>query len=302
MNKSHSLSSLTLSLFAFVLAACHNSHPTFDASGSFEAVETMISAEVPGILLKFNIEEGQVLEAGDTVGYIDSTQLYLKKKQLQAQINAVLSRRPDVAIQIAALEEQLRKAEVEKGRITRLIESDAAPTKQLDDINSSIEVLKKQISATKSSLSITSESIGKESQPLYIQVEQLEDQLAKCTIVNPVNGTVLTKFAEEKEMAVTGKPLYKIADLSPITLRAYISGNQLPHIRLNQKVKVSTDDGKGGFNTKEGTITWISDKAEFTPKTIQTKNERANLVYAIKVLIDNDGSYKIGMYGEVNFE
>jgi len=302
MNKTTYLTSLSLSLSVLILAACNNNHPTFDASGSFEAVETMISAEVPGILIAFNVEEGQVLKAGDTIGYIDSTQLYLKKKQLQAQINAVLSKRPDVALQIAALEEQLSKAIVEKKRITKLIEADAAPTKQLDDINSSIEVLKKQITATKSSLTIASESIGKESQPLYIQVQQLEDQLAKCILINPVNGTVLTKFAEVKEMAVTGKPLYKIADLSPIILRAYITGNQLPQIKLNQKVKVSTDDGKGGFNTKEGTITWISDKAEFTPKTIQTKNERANLVYAIKVLIDNDGSYKIGMYGEVNFE
>ena len=300
MYKAHYLLSLALSVF--LLASCSDNHPNFDASGSFEAVETMISAEVPGIIMAFNIDEGQDLKAGDTVGYIDSTQLYLKKKQLLAQINALLSKRPDIAIQIAALEEQLRKAQDEKARITRLIESDAAPTKQLDDINSNIEVLKKQISATRSSLSITSESIGKESQPLHIQVQQLEDQLAKCILINPVNGTVLTKFAEAKEMAVTGKPLYKIADLSPITLRAYISGNQLPQVKLNQKVKVSTDDGKGGFNTKEGTITWISDKAEFTPKTIQTKNERANLVYAIKVLLDNDGSYKIGMYGEVNFE
>ena len=151
-------------------------------------------------------------------------------------------------------------------------------------------------------MDISTESINSDVLPLQVQVEQLNDQLAKCKIINPANGTVLTKYAEANEMTATGKPLYKIADLSNIILRAYITGDQLPQIKLNQKVKVLTDDGRGSYKKTEGTIIWINDKAEFTPKTIQTKNERANMVYAIKVRVKNDGTYKIGMYGEIKFQ
>ena len=286
----------------FLMTACNNNKPSFDASGSFEAEETIISSEASGTIKQFNIEEGQTLKAGQSIGYIDSTQLYLKKKQLETQIKALLSKKPNISVQLSALQSQLATAEKEKIRIANLVKGDAATTKQLDDITASIEVIKKQIEAQKSSLEISSEGIGKDATPLYVQIEQLNDQLAKCNIINPTNGTVLSKYAEQNEMANTGKALYKIADLSTIILRAYISGNQLPQVKLNQKVKVSTDDGKGGFKETEGTIIWINDKAEFTPKTIQTKDERANMVYAIKVKVVNDGSYKIGMYGEIKFQ
>jgi HlyD family secretion protein len=289
-----------LSAFVLLAVSCKNEN-TFDASGSFEAVEVIISAEANGILQEFNIEEGQIIQAGQLIGYVDSTQLYLKKKQLETQIVALLAKKPNIPVQLSALHEQLKTAVVEQQRIVNLVKSDAATTKQLDDINAQIEIIKKQIDAQKSTLVISSEGINKDVLPLQVQVEQLNDQLQKCKIINPTNGTVLTKYAEPNEMAATGKALYKIADLSTIILRVYISSDQLAQIKLRQKVKVHTDDGSGGMKEDEGTITWISDKAEFTPKTIQTKEERANMVYAIKIKMQNDGIYKIGMYGEVRF-
>ncbi|MBK6283131.1 MAG: HlyD family efflux transporter periplasmic adaptor subunit [Draconibacterium sp.] len=286
--------------FVLFALSCKN-EKTFDASGSFEAVEVIISAEASGVLKAFDIEESQILQTGQLIGYIDSTQLYLKKKQLETQIAALLAKKPNIPVQLSVLYEQLKTAETEQQRVSSLVKSEAATTKQLDDINAQIEIIKKQIDAQKSTLYISSEGINKDILPLQVQVEQLNDQLLKCKIINPIKGTVLTKYAEQNEMAVTGKALYKIADLSTIILRVYISSNQLAQVKLNQKVKVHTDDGSGGFSEKEGTITWISDKAEFTPKTIQTKEERANMVYAIKITMPNDGVYKIGMYGEVVF-
>lgn len=282
-------------------AACNNDKDKFDASGSFEAEEVIISSEATGTIEQFDIQEGQTLKAGSIIGYIDSTQLYLKKKQLETQIDALLIRQPDIVVQLASLQEQLIAAEREQTRMSNLVKGDAATQKQLDDINANVSVLKKQIAAQRSSLSKSSQGISKEVTPIRVQIEQLNDQLDKCRIVNPINGTVLTKYAEAKEMANTGKALYKIADLSTIILRVYISGNQLPDVKLNQKVKVLTDDGKDGYKETEGVVTWINDKAEFTPKTIQTKDERANMVYAVKVSVKNDGTYKIGMYGEVKF-
>lgn len=295
-----SLRNITFAGLALLAAACNNER-TFDASGSFEAIEVIISAEANGTLKEFSIEEGQTLQSGQFIGYIDSVQLYLKKKQLESQIAALLAKKPNIPVQLSALQEQLKAAEVEQQRVGNLVKSDAATTKQLDDINAQIEVIKKQIDAQKSTLVISNEGINKDILPLQVQIEQLNDQLQKCKIINPVNGTVITKYAEQNEMALIGKALYKIADLSDLILRVYITANQLPQIKLNQKVKVHTDDGTGSFRTDEGTITWISDKAEFTPKTIQTKAERANMVYAVKIKVKNDGTYKIGMYGEINF-
>lgn len=272
----------------------------FDASGSFEAEEFIISAEGMGKIEFFSIEEGQLLHAGAIVGCIDTTQLYLKKKQLEAQIGAVLSRKPDIRVQIASLEEQIASILKEKERFTKLVKSDAATQKQLDDIENQYKMLQKQLQAQQSQLAITSDGISKESIPMRVQMEQIEDQIRKCIIINPINGTVLTRYAKANEITANGKPLYKIADLTKIILRAYISGDQLPKVKLNQKVKVFTDNGDGTFQETTGIITWISDKAEFTPKTIQTKNERANLVFAIKVSVVNDGKFKIGMYGEIN--
>lgn len=284
-----------------VFVSCNGNKNDYDASGSFEAEETIISSEASGTIRTFTVSEGQELKAGQVVGYIDSTQLYLKKKQLEAQIKAALSQRPDIAAQTAALTEQLKTAEKEQLRFTNLMKANAATQKQVDDITAQIDVLKKQISALQSSLGITSQSITENTAPLQVQIEQLDDQLSKCKIVNQVNGTVLTKYAEASEVTVPGKALYKIADISTLILRAYITGQQLPLVKLNQKMKVFVDDGKGGYAEHEGTVSWISDKAEFTPKSIQTKDERANLVYAIKITVPNDGALKIGMYGEVKF-
>jgi HlyD family secretion protein len=288
-------------LIIFLLASCTTNKNTFDASGSFEAEETIISSEATGTIKQFTIEEGQELKAGAVIGYVDSTQLYLKVKQLQEQITALLSKRPNISVQLAFLEAQLKISQREQLRITNLVKGDAATTKQLDDINGQVELNKKQIEALKSTNEIAFTGLNKDTAPLSAQIAQTRDQLAKCKLINPTNGTVLTKYAGVNEMASQGKALYKIADLSTITLRAYITGNQLPVVKLNQKVKVNTDDGKGGFKKTEGVITFINDKAEFTPKTVQTKDERANLVYAIKVQVKNDGSYKIGMYGEIKF-
>lgn len=293
--------SLILSATVLAITSCSDTSKTFDASGSFEAEETIISSEATGTIKQLNLEEGQTLKAGQVIGYVDSVQLHLKKKQLQAQIHAVLSKKPNISVQLAALEEQLKTAEKEQKRITNLVKAEAATQKQLDDISGSIDVIKSQIEAQKSSLTISSDGMSKETTALEVQIEQLNDQLQKCNLVNTVEGTVLTKYAEANEMTSVGKALYKIADLSSIILRVYISGNQLAQLKLNQNVKVSTDDGSGGFKQTDGTVIWINDKAEFTPKTIQTKDERANLVYAVKVKVKNDGSYKIGMYGEIKF-
>jgi HlyD family secretion protein len=297
MNTIKKLTAVGIILFS----ACSPEEKSFDASGSFEAIETIISSEVSGTILELNIEEGQVIPRGYAVAVIDSVQLYLKKSQLEAQYQAILSKSPDIAIQLSALESQLATAEKEKLRISNLLQGDAATKKQLDDINANIEVIKKQIAAQKSTLNITRDGISKDANSIQIQIEQINDQLKRSRIINPLNGTVLAKYAQENEITSMGKPIYKIADLSNLTLRAYITGDQLAKIKLNQKVKVLTDNGDGGFNETEGTVTWINDKAEFTPKTIQTKDERANLVYAIKVNVANDGTYKIGMYGEIKF-
>lgn len=286
---------------ALLVIACASGDMEYDASGTFEAVETIVSTEATGTIKALDLNEGQTLKAGTQVGYIDSLQLFLKKKQLLAQIRAVLSKRPNVSAQLAALYEQLKQSKREQQRIANLLKADAATQKQYDDATSQVAVTERQIDAQESSLGITSASLNEEAFPLRVQIEQLDDQLSRCRIINPVNGTVLVKYAEAQEMAQSGKPLYKIADLSTIVLRAYITGDQLPKIKLNQKVTVLVDADAGSYKEYPGTIEWVSDKAEFTPKTIQTKDERANLVYAVKINVKNDGVLKIGMYGEVKF-
>ncbi len=286
---------------AVLSASCTGNQQAYDASGTFEAVETIISAEATGTIRALDVEEGQLLTAGQAVGYIDSMQLYLKKRQLEAQINAVLSKKPNIAVQLAALQEQLDQAIREQQRIANMVKADAATPKQLDDANAQVAVIKKQIAAQQSNLGISSSSITQETSPLAVQIAQVEDQLAKSRIVNPIAGTVLVKYAEANESTATGKPLYKIADLSTVTLRAYVTGPQFSQLQLNQQVTVLVDDADGNYREYPGTVAWISDKAEFTPKTIQTKDERENLVYAVKINVKNDGLLKIGMYGEVRF-
>ncbi|MBI1769771.1 MAG: HlyD family efflux transporter periplasmic adaptor subunit [Bacteroidetes bacterium] len=299
MNKNTLIS--TFVSVASLFAACSNQRP-YDASGTFEAVETVISTDANGKLLQFNVEEGQTLEKGKTIGYIDSVQLYLKKVQLQSQVRATLSQKPDAGSQLAPLQTQLETAKKEQKRLTNLVAANAANQKQLDDISAQVELIQKQIESLQKNLSLTSSSLDAQIKPLQAQIDQIDDQLAKCKIINPVNGTVLSKYAETNELVLMGKPLYKIADLSEIILRAYLTNDQLTQIKLSQKVKVLTDDGKGGSKPCEGIVTWISNKAEFTPKTIQTKDERANLVYAVKINVKNDGLLKIGMYAEVILE
>ena len=293
---------INILLFALMLASCKNDNDLYDASGTFEATETIVSAEANGKILELNLEEGESLKQGTQVGYIDSIQLHLTRLQLMQNRKAILSGRPDVTTQIESLQKELENAMNDKKRMENLVKGEVASQKQLDDANTRVSVLQSKIDAQKSILNTTTSTLTEQSNTVEFQLGQVEDQLRKCRIINPVAGTVLTKYANAFEMASVGKPLYKIADLSNMVLRAYISGNQLPNVKLNQKVKVSTDDGKGGFKETEGAISWINDKAEFMPKTIQTKDERANMVYAIKVKVQNDGAYKIGMYGEIKFQ
>lgn len=295
-----------LLIIAFILSltfllACSNGNGDFDATGTFESEEIIVSSEAMGKLVMFKVEEGMNLKLNDIVGVVDTTQLHLKKKQLLASVKAVLSKQPDIATQLASLQKQIETAETEQTRINNLVKSNAATTKQLDDVNSQLDVLRKQYNATKSSLTITKQGLQSETLPLTAQVEQIEDQIKKSYIKNPIDGTVLTRYAKLNEVTSNGKALYKIANLSEMTLRAYVDGNQLGEIKLGQKVKVFVDKGEGEQKEMSGEIYWVSSKAEFTPKTIQTKDERANLVYAIKVKVLNDGYLKIGMYGEVKF-
>ncbi|WP_281633158.1 HlyD family secretion protein [Flavobacterium luteolum] len=284
---------------AIFMFSCNDKENDFDASGSFEAVETILSAEANGQILQLNVEEGQQLEAGQKVGFIDSTQLAINKMQLRQNEKAILSGRPQIQIQTESLKRQLDNAILDRNRTEKLVKGGVASQKQLDDINSKVAALQAQIKAQKSSLETTNENLTQQGNTVGVQLKGIEDQLSKSVIVNPIKGTVLAKYAEQYEMAVIGKPLYKIANLETLDLRAYITGTQLPQIKMGQQVKVRIDQGEKKYKEYQGTIGWISDKSEFSPKTIPTKDERANLVYAIKVRVKNDGYLKIGMYGEV---
>lgn len=286
---------LAISVF---IASCTKKDNRSDAYGNFEAVETIVSAEASGKILQFNVEEGQKLEQDAIVGCIDTVQLHLKKLQIAEQKKTVGTKFKSISTQVAVLEEQKRVNLREKARIERLIKDDAATGKQLDDINGVIDVINRQIASVKSQ----DETTRQEMKGYDAQADQIIDQISKSNIVNPVSGTVVLKLAETSEVVTFGKPLYKIADLSEMELRVYISGAQLPEIKLGQKVKVLIDNGATDFRSLEGVISWISDKAEFTPKIIQTKEERVNLVYAVKVKVKNDGSLKIGMPGEIIFK
>lgn len=293
--------SLTIIAMSLLMLSCINRNNTFDATGTFEATEVIVSAEASGKILNFNIEEGQIIEQSKEVGLIDSLQLYLQKMSMLANAEGVRIQRPDIKTQTAAIVEQIETLQREKERTTKLISANAANEKQLDDINSQIEVLQKQLYAQQSTLRKSSDNIGAQNSALEIQVAQIEDMIEKCKITSPISGTVINKYAEAGELANTGKPLFKIADLQNIFLRAYITNDQLVQLKLNDKVQVSVDAGNGDMRHYDGTVSWISDKSEFTPKTIQTKSERANLVYAIKISVKNDGYLKIGMYGEISF-
>lgn len=296
--------SLAISFAAFILltiafSSCKNKDGNYDAAGTFEATEVTVSAEGSGRLLTFDVEEGKVLQANQQVGAIDSMQLYLRKQQLLASEKSIQVRRPDVQKQIAALEQQIATSKTEKKRIENLLKGNAATQKQLDDINSQILVFEKQLDAQKTTLITTNQGLTEDTQGLRIQIKQIEDQLNKCRIYSPITGTVLVKYAEKGELTMQGKALFKIADTDNMILRAYITSDQLSKLKIGQKVKVSSDFGADKMKDYSGIVAWVSSKAEFTPKTIETRDERANLVYAVKINVKNDGTLKIGMYGNV---
>ena len=299
------MKSLKLFPFLFLLAACTGGTPKYDATGTFEATEVIVSAEASGKLLSFDIEEGTTLIDGQEVGIIDTVQLYLKKLQLEASVKSVEGQRPDILKQVAATQEQIVQARRERDTglqlVSNLLRVGAANQKQLDDAESLLEVLRKQLDAQNSTLRNSDRSLTWQSSSVGIQVAQIEDQLRKCHITSPLTGTVLAKYAEAGELAAPGTPLFKVADMEQIYLRAYITSEQLTEIKLGQQVKVYADYGKDVRQEYPGVVTWISDTSEFTPKTILTKDERANLVYAVKIAVKNDGMLKIGMYGGCNF-
>lgn len=293
--------------FAFIflsvaLAACSSGNSDYDATGMFEATEVMVSAEQNGRLLSFTVEEGDRLQAGSQVGLIDTVQLQLRALQLGATKDVYAMQRPDIETQIAATRQELAKAEAEQRRYEALVKDNAANRKMLDDAVSNVRVLRRRLAAQQSSLGKSTSSLNSQMTATEIQRREVIDQLHKCHVVSPISGTVLEKYAEQGEYATTGKPLFKIADVVDMKLRAYVTASQLNSIKIGQKVRVYADEGDDKRREYQGVITWISDKAEFTPKTIQTRDERSNLVYAVKISVRNtDGLIKIGMYGDVRF-
>lgn len=301
--------------FGILLAACSNKNGDFDAQGVFETEEVMVSAEIPGKLLSFSVQEGDSLQQNQPVALLDSMALVLQKAQLQASVKALNEKTLDVNPQIELYKKQyevqsvqLKNLQFEKNRIQELLKSDAATRKQMDDFVFQIESLEKQMSVTQQLIKVQQTSIGtqnrsilSEVEPLEKRIDGVEDQLKKSTVLNPLNGVVLNTYAEAGEVVGAGKPLYKIADINTMILRVYVTGDQLSALKIGQMVKVYVDQDKESYKSYDGRIIAIANKAEFTPKTIQTKDERANLVYAIKVQVKNDGYLKIGMYGEVKF-
>lgn len=290
----HKITKIILVSVLAVLAACTGKNDKSDAYGNFEAVETIISAEAQGKLSEFTIQEGDELDSGLVVGIIDTTQLYFQKQQLEARRNAAAAKIKSVLAQINVLNEEKSVASNDLNRIKKMLADGAATQKQFDDLSGRISVIDKNINAIETQNS----PILNEVKALDAQIGQLSDLIKKCYIVNPIKGMVLGKYAERYEISVPGKSLYKIADLNSMILRIYISGSQLANIKLGQKVKVLVDKDAENNRTLSGEIIWISSKSEFTPKIIQTKEERVNMVYAIKILVKNDGFLKIGMPGE----
>jgi HlyD family secretion protein len=302
-------------LIILVLTACNQHKIDTDASGVFEADEVIVSAEQNGKLLSFPIQEGDTLSKGALVGNIDMSNTVLQKQQVQATIAALREKttnpKPQMELvqrQLAVEEAQLAQQLREKTRTENLLKADAATQKQLDDINSAIDVLQKQIAVSKQQIALDNSNIATQNRTIYSEqapleksAAQIQDNIDKGQIINPTKGTVLTKYALQGEMTTMGKALYKIANLDTVILRAYVTGSQLTQVKLGQTAKVYSDQGSDQYREYAGTVYWISDKSEFTPKTIQTKDERANLVYALKIHVKNDGFLKLGMYGEVKF-
>ncbi len=283
------------------VAGCSSKKGGYDATGMFEATEVVVSSEESGRLLSLDITEGDSLFAGQQAGLIDTVQLYLKALQLGATKESYANQRPDISIQIASTKQQLAKAELEQRRYEQLVKEGAANAKQLDDATSAADVLRRELAALQSSLGNSTNTLNSQMSAAEIQREQVMDQLRRCHIKAPIDGIVLDKYAEAGEYAMPGTPLFKIADIYNMYMRAYVPTAQLQTVKTGQTVTVYADYGNGARKEYKGTVTWISDRAEFTPKTILTDDERADLVYAVKILIANDGYVKVGMYGEVKF-
>jgi HlyD family secretion protein len=314
--KKHLLLITAFITLTFSFQSCKTNENTFDASGVFEAEEVLVSSEIPGRIAKMALQEGDVLQADSVVALVDAGNLGLQKEQVEASIEALGEKTNDASPHIELLREQLRvqesqlqTLEKEKQRFTKLVNADAATPKQLDDITAQIDVLKGQMLVTRQQMKVQEANVSSmnrnvlsERKPLAKRAEILDDQINRSRVVNPINGTVLMRYAMQGEVVGAGKAIYKIADLSSLILRAYVSGDQLTQVRLGQPVQVFVDSGAKEYKQYTGKVTWIADKAEFTPKTIQTKNERANQVYAVKIVVGNDGYLKIGQYGEVKFK
>lgn len=290
---------LALAGMALMMAACGGNEKAYDATGTFEATETTVFAEQSGALLTFSVNEGDSIGQSQEVGLIDTTQTWLKIQQLGATKEVYQSQKPDMERQIAATRQQLVKAKQDEQRYRELVADGAAPSKMLDDATSQVKVLQKQLDAQISSLSTSTRTLEKQTAAAEVQVSQLRDMLRKCHVTAPTKGTVLEKYVERGEFVSVGKPLFKVADTQEMYLRAYVTSAQLQTVKLGQRVKVFADYGDQQKKEYEGTVTWISSRSEFTPKTILTDDERADLVYAVKIAVKNDGYIKIGMYGEV---
>ena len=284
-----------------VATACTEKEQEYDASGIFETTDVIVSAKGAGEITELNAEEGSQVTAGEVIGKIDIAQLQLRKEQLRATKSATASRKLSPSAQVASLRQQIANLQRERQRFQELVRDNAATQKQVDDISYQINTLQKQIDATNEQISTANSSIDKQSASIDAQILQIDDQIANYNITSPISGVVLTKYAEPGEYAAPGRALLKVANINDMKLRAYVTADQLTGLKLGQKVTVFADSGTDERKAYEGTITWISDKAEFTPKTIQTRAERANLVYAIKISVTNDGLIKRGMYGDVKF-
>lgn len=289
-----------LFILTCLLAACEKAVPS-DAFGNFEAEEIIISAEESGRLTEWQVEEGLLLKAGQYLGVIDTVPLHLQRRQISARIRATLAQQQDVATQLGAMREQRSSLASEIDRFTRLVADQAAPAKQLDDLNHQLDVLDKEILAKASALRVQNQTVRAAIAPLQAQIDLIEDRISRCVLSSPVDGTVLNVYIKAHEMAIAGRPLFSIADLRHMELRVYISGQQLPEIRPGQPVNVRIDAPGGGIRALPGRVSWIAGKAEFTPKNIQTRSERVDQVYAVKIIVDNDGYLKIGMPAEVVF-
>jgi HlyD family secretion protein len=292
---------LTIVCIATLLTACNSNKKEYDATGTFEATETTVSAEQSGTLLNFALEEGDDVEAGQEIGLIDTTQIWLKIRQATATKAVYQSQKPDLQKQIAVTRQQLAKAKTEQQRYRELVNDGAAPAKMLDDATSQVQVLQRQLDAQVSTLNTQLSTLNSQMSATDVQTSQLRDQLQKCHIKSPAAGTVLEKYVERGEFVSPGKPLFKMGEVKQMFLRAYVTSAQLQNIKIGQAVKVFADYGNGQKKEYDGTISWISSRSEFTPKTIVTDDERADLVYAVKISVKNDGYIKIGMYGEVKW-